>query len=117
MFFLIFVRLFFIEIIKHNDYETLLNKQHISATSIKANRGDIYALNKSGKPVKLTENITLYDVAFDLTLIGVDTGGNSRVPKVIEYLTPVVYKHLCELNGMDTEVTKEECINNVELFA
>ena len=117
MFFLIFVRLFFIEIIKHNDYETLLNKQHTSATSIKANRGDIYALNKSGKPVKLTENITLYDVAFDLTLIGVDTGGNSRVPKVIEYLTPVVYKHLCELNGMDTEVTKEECINNVELFA
>ena len=117
LFVIIIVRIFYIGVIKHNYYETILNNQHSSSTAIKAERGDIYALNKSGQPVKLTENITLYDVAFDLTLIGVDKNGISMKGKIIEYLTPVVYKHLCEINGMNIHVTKEECITNVELFA
>jgi hypothetical protein len=33
----------------------------------------------------------------------------------IDIITPVVYKHFCELYGMQ-EVTKLQCIKNIEYF-
>ena len=36
--------------------------------------------------------------------------------KFIDIIAPVVYKHLCELYGMK-EVTKLECIKNIEQFS
>ncbi len=119
MFLVILGKLFYVQIIRHSYYETLLNKQHTRSTSIKAERWDIYALNRTGQPVKLTENITLYDVAFDLTILG-NTGTKdhpiSLKPRVIELITPVVYKHFCEINGLE-KVDTEGCINNIEQFA
>ena len=35
--------------------------------------------------------------------------------KFIDIITPVVYKHFCELYGMQ-EVTKLQCIKHIELF-
>ncbi|MDR3168914.1 MAG: hypothetical protein LBU27_04060 [Candidatus Peribacteria bacterium] len=120
LFFLLFaiivVRLFYIQVIQHKTYDTKLNAQHTRSTSVKANRGDIYAVDKSGQPVKLTENISLYDVALDPTLVGVTTGDISLKPRLIELLTPVVYKHLCVIYGMQ-QVSPEECVKNVEVFA
>jgi cell division protein FtsI/penicillin-binding protein 2 len=73
LFFLLFgviiIRLFYLQIIQHQAYDAKLNSQHTRSTSVKANRGNIYALDKSGQPVKLTENMTLYDIALDPTLI------------------------------------------------
>jgi cell division protein FtsI/penicillin-binding protein 2 len=110
------IKLFYLQIIQHQVYDGKLNIQHTRSTSVKANRGDIYALDKSGQPVKLTENMTLYDVALDPTLIGETTGGVSLKPRLIELMTPVVYKHLCTIHEMD-EVTPEGCIQNIEAFA
>lgn len=66
----------------------------------------------------------LYDLALDpddLTEFpvenakkGLPTG--SMKPRFIEIIAPIIYKHLCELNGMNTP-TKTECVKNVELFA
>jgi cell division protein FtsI/penicillin-binding protein 2 len=38
LFFIIITKLFYVQIVKHNYYETLLNKQHTRSTSIKAKR-------------------------------------------------------------------------------
>ena len=110
------LRLFQLQVIKHSEYDGRLNRQHTRSTSVRANRGDIYAVDKSGQPVKLTENLTLYDIALDLTMIGETTGGVLMKPRLIELITPVVYKHFCEINGMN-QVTPEKCITNLETFA
>ena len=65
MFLIIIIRLFYLQIIQHDNYNTELIKQSTSLASIKAERGDIYALDKTWQPVKLTENINLYDIAID----------------------------------------------------
>jgi cell division protein FtsI/penicillin-binding protein 2 len=115
MFSIIIIKLFYLQVIQYPTYDTKLNVQHTRSTSVKANRGDIYARDKSGQPVKLTENLSLYDVALDPTLIGTTTGGVSLKGRLIELLTPVVYQHLCVINGMDP-VSPEGCVKNVESF-
>ena len=57
LFLVIVIRLFYLQIIQHNSYNAELIKQSTSLASIKADRWDIYALDKTGQPVKLTENI------------------------------------------------------------
>ena len=51
LFFLFFgvivVRLFYLQVIQHQMYDTKLNIQHTRSTSVKADRGDIYALDNS----------------------------------------------------------------------
>ena len=116
LFAIIVVRLFYLQIIQHQVYDGKLNVQHTRSTSVKADRGDIYAMDKSGQPVKLTENITLYDVALDPTLIGDNAQGISLKPRVVELMTPIVYQHLCRINGME-QVTPEGCVRNIEIFA
>lgn len=73
-----------------------------------AKRGDIYAHDKGSNPVKLTENITNYNVFVDPKFI-------RDKKKFIDLITPVIYKHLCEIYGMK-KVTSMECIQNVEAF-
>jgi cell division protein FtsI/penicillin-binding protein 2 len=116
LFAVIVIRLFYLQVIQYPNYDAKLNAQHTRSTSVKANRGDIYARDKSGQPVKLTENLSLYDVALDPTLVGNTTGNVSLKARLIEVLTPVVYKHLCVINGMDL-VSPEGCIKNIETFA
>ena len=62
MLIVIVFRLFYLQVFQHDKYNTELIKQSTSLASIKADRWDIYALDKTGQPVKLTENINLYDV-------------------------------------------------------
>jgi cell division protein FtsI/penicillin-binding protein 2 len=51
LFFLLFavivIRLFYLQVIQHQNYDNKLNLQHTRSTSVKANRGDIYAVDKS----------------------------------------------------------------------
>lgn len=120
MFFLLFliilIRLFQLQIVNHTKYDTLLTNQHTRTTSTKAERGAIYALDKSGQPIKLTENMTLYDIAIDPTMIGLTTGDVLMKDRVIELLVPVLYRHFCEIYGM-TKPSAEECVQHIEVFA
>lgn len=108
LFLIITIRLFFLQVINHNTYEWLLSEQHVSESTLKAKRWDIYAHDKSANPVKLTENITTYNVFVDPKFI-------RDKKKFIDIVTPVIYQHLCELYGME-KVTPIECIKNVETF-
>ena len=118
MFLIIIIRLFYLQIIQHENYNTELIKQSTSLASIKAERWDIYALDKTGQPVKLTENINLYDIALDPREIGYGTGWNIVKDRFIELLSPIVYKHLCIIHWMENiEWNTEECMKNIESFA
>lgn len=118
MFLVIVVRLFYLQIIQHENYNTELIKQSTSLASIKAERWDIYALDKTGQPVKLTENINLYDVALDPREIWYGTGWRPMKDRFIELLAPVVYKHLCVIHWMENiEWDTEKCMKNIESFA
>ena len=118
MFLVIVIRLFYLQIIQHDNYNTELIKQSTSLASIKAERWDIYALDKTGQPVKLTENINLYDIAIDPREIWYNTWGVLMKNRLIELLSPIVYKHLCVIHWMDDiQWDKEQCIKNIESFA
>ena len=116
MFFVIIVRLFYLQIIQHNNYNAELMKQSTSLASINAERWDIYALDKTGQPVKLTENINLYDIALDPREIWQDSSWRFMKDRFIELISPIVYKHLCIIHWMEN-VNKEDCIKNIESFA
>ena len=118
MFLVIVIRLFYLQIIQHENYNTELIKQSTSLASIKAERWDIYALDKTWQPVKLTENINLYDIALDPREIWYGTGWVLKKDRFIELISPIVYKHLCIIHWMDNiEWNTEECIKNIESFA
>ena len=118
LFLVIIIRLFYLQIIQHNSYNAELIKQSTSLASIKADRWDIYALDKTGQPVKLTENINLYDIALDPREIWYSTWGVLMKGRFIELLSPIVYKHLCEIHWMeDITSDKEQCLKNIESFA
>lgn len=116
MFFVIIIRLFYLQIIQHDRYEAELLQQSTSLASIKADRWDIYALDKTWQPVKLTENINLYDVALDPREIGYNLNGKLMKDRLVELIAPIVYKHLCIIHWMDS-VTQEQCVENIESFA
>lgn len=118
LFLVIIIRLFYLQIIQHNNYDAELIKQSTSLASIKADRWDIYALDKTGQPVKLTENINLYDIALDPREIWYSSWNILMKNRFIDIISPIVYKHLCIIHWMnDIQWDKEQCIKNIESFA
>jgi cell division protein FtsI/penicillin-binding protein 2 len=108
LFLILVVRLFYLQIIQHNYYDNLLNQQHVSETSLKAKRGNIFADDKAEKHIQLTDNISMYNIFVDPKFIW-------NKEKFIDIVAPVVYQHFCQLYGMQ-EVTQVECIHNIEQF-
>ncbi len=108
LFLILILRLFYLQIIEYNYYDTTLNQQHVSETSLVAKRGNIFADDKAAKHIQLTDNISMYNVFVDPKFIW-------DKEKFIDIITPVVYKHFCELYGMK-EVSSIECIQNIEQF-
>ncbi len=88
------VRLFYLQVVQHEYYVGLANKEQLKQLVIPAQRGEIYALD-GNRPVKLVLNETVYTVFADPKVIEdpdkiIDTiqqvaGGNAR-PKLDELL-------------------------------
>ncbi|HPC34800.1 MAG TPA: hypothetical protein PLP73_03970, partial [Candidatus Absconditabacterales bacterium] len=109
LFLILLIRLFVVQIVNHKKYDDILNKQHMSQSFLKAERGNILAYDKSHNEVKLTENISTHNVFIDPKFIG-------DKERFIELFRPIAYTHLCEINGME-KVEKIDCIKNLEVFA
>lgn len=105
---MLILRLFYLQIIRHGYYDTLLNQQHVSETSLKAKRGNVFADDKAEKHIQLTDNITMYNIFVDPKFIW-------DKEKFIDIISPVVYEHFCKLYGMQ-EMTQLQCIKNIEIF-
>ena len=118
LFIIVILRLFYLQVIQHDNYDAELLKQSTSLASINAERWDIYALDKTWQPTKLTENINLYDIAVDPREIWYNSWWVLMKVRFIELISPIVYKHLCIIHWMDNiQWNKEECIKNIESFA
>lgn len=109
LFLLIFSRLFRLQVVKSEHYSKILSSQHYSKSLLKAKRGNIFVMDKAWKEQKLTENILLYNIFVDPKFV-------NRKPQVIEKITPLLYRHFCELNWL-AKPDKEECIKNIEKFS
>lgn len=109
LFLILIIKLFFLQIVNHTHYDTLLNQQHASEMSLTAKRGNIFADDKSAKHIQLTDTINLYNIYVDPKFIWDKT-------KFIDLLTPVIYQHFCNLYGMQ-EVSLLQCIKNLEVFS
>lgn len=108
LFFIVILRVFYLQVVKWNYYDQLLTNIHSSVSELVAQRGHIYVTDSSDKPTKLTENITLYNLFVDPDHI-------SDKNKFIEIMTPIIYYHLCVLNGFD-KPDNITCIKNIEDF-
>lgn len=64
---IIIVRLFFIQIVNHNDWVAKADEQHTVLETITPKRGEIYMMDK-GEPVAVVLNQTLYQVVIDPTV-------------------------------------------------
>ena len=62
------VRLFYLQIIKHDYYVALAHTEQVKREGVAASRGEIYALN-GDEPVKLVMNETVYTVFVDPVVI------------------------------------------------
>jgi len=102
MFFVILMRLFWLQVVTSFTYEDQLIKQHFTTQDIKADRGNIYVTDDAGLPMQLTESVDLYTISIDPKYI-------YHKEKVIDLLTPFIYQHYCSLRGTAIP-TKLECI-------
>ena len=106
---ILLVRVFYIQVIQWSYYQTLLSKNHNLSKTTAATRWNIYVSDASQiQPLKLTENVTLYNMFVDPSLV-------YDKERLINILSPLVYIHLCQTNGFD-KVDKESCLKNVESF-
>lgn len=109
LFFVIVARLFYLQVILADYYDNVLQLQHVRATTLQADRWHIYVTDRSNKEIKLTENITLYNLFIDPEFV-------KDKDKLINVLSPLIYYHLCKLNWF-TQPDNQRCIENVERFA
>lgn len=105
----IIIRLFYLQVIEARTYSDNLTAQHFNTIDIKAKRGNIYVTDASNKPLALTQNIEIYNLFIDPKFV-------RDKARVIDILSPVLYTHLCQKNGLD-DVDTLGCINNIERFA
>ena len=61
-------RLFYVQVLEHDFYVKLADKEQIKQFTLRASRGEIYAMD-GDTPVKLVMNTTVYTVWADPTLV------------------------------------------------
>lgn len=109
LFSIIFLRLFYLQVVESKYYSDVLIWQHYTQSLLKAKRGDIYAVDKSWNKVKLTTSTDLYTLYVDPKFV------NDKA-KLIQVLTPLVYEHFCVNFALATP-DKFECVRNIEKFS
>lgn len=108
-FFILFIRLFDIQILNYDKYNNLLISQHYNVSNLEPIRWNIYLEDKNENPIALTENINLYNLYADPYIIW----DRNKLSKL---LTPILYKHFCVRYKLD-KVDKFDCIKNIEKFS
>ena len=107
--FILWIRLFYLQIIKASKYKNLLFSQHYSVSNLEPERWNIYLEDKNKDKIALTENINLYELYADPYIIWDKN-------KLAQLLWPVVYNHFCKRYRLE-KVNKLECIKNIEKWS
>lgn len=96
-------RLFQLQVLKQDVYEQRMISQHFQNTNIKAKRWNIFLETKSGAPLQLTNNIDLYDVFADPSII---YDKQTFINEVSSYIT----LHLCNFLEQNSQIAKSSDI-------
>ena len=108
-FLIIVLRLFYLEVVQGDYYRDLLVNQHYTKSELRAKRGQIFVTDRSGKHLQLTENVPFFNLYVDPKFV------NDK-PKLISVLTPILYKHFCEIYGLQ-QPTIRQCAENIQEFS
>lgn len=66
---IVLFRAFYIQVVKHNYYISLADKQYISTVAVAFDRGTIFLSHRNGDPVPAAQLITKYRIAIDPTIL------------------------------------------------
>ncbi len=108
-FVIIVMRLFYLEVVQGDYYRDLLVNQHYTKSELRAKRGQVFVTDKSGKHLQLTENVPFFNLYVDPKFV------NDK-PKLISVLTPILYKHFCEIYGLQ-QPNIRQCAENIQEFS
>lgn len=103
IFVIIIWRLFQLQVFKQDVYEERMISQHFQNTNIKAKRWNIFLETKSWSPIQLTNNIDLYDVFVDPSII---YDKQVFVNEIVWYIT----LHLCSFLWLDEQLAQSSNI-------
>lgn len=104
LFIIILIRLFYLQVIKHNEYSATANQQHFGAIDLPARRGEILVTDThSGEFSKLATNTTL-DLLYVDPLIADDK------PEIAKSLAPLLF---IQEDYDECLNTPDECYYNV----
>ncbi|HCC05821.1 TPA: hypothetical protein DEP94_00430 [Candidatus Nomurabacteria bacterium] len=65
----VILRAFYIQVIKHNYYTSLADRQYVSSARASFDRGNIFLSHRNGDPIPAAQLITEYRIAIDPTVI------------------------------------------------
>lgn len=103
VFAIILGRLFQLQVIKQKVYQDKMISQHFQNTNIQAKRGNIFLETKSWEPIQLTNNVDLYDIFVDPSII------YDKEVFIKEILWPITFQ-LCSFLQQDAQITKSSNI-------
>lgn len=109
LFLILLIRIFQLQVVEAEEHMQDLRAQHATHTTLEASRWNIYLENQeTEEKMQLTENIDIYTLYVDPKFI-------EEQERFVEKITPVVYRHFCEINWL-THPDEKECIENIEDF-
>jgi len=109
LFLVLLMRLFALQVINGERYTNILVQQHFTKSTLKAERGHVFMVDSAGKPVQLTENVELFTLYVDPKFV-------LDKPRMISFLTPLMYQHFCMEYGIH-EPDMLTCVKNIEAFS
>lgn len=93
MFFIIIIRLFYVQIIAHDDYKAKADNKHQAQVELIGDRGNIYFQNlKSGTNFPVAINRITYNIGFDANIIGQNQSNKVQIKEFIEQNFPDIDK-------------------------
>lgn len=110
---IIVVRLFFIQIIEHNDWVSRAAEQQTLLETIEAKRGDIYMM-EDGEPVKVVMNQTVYSVVIDPQITNKDDLKELLNQYAKDYITVDIDK-VYEIEGLRYSVVAKNLTRDIAL--
>ena len=108
LFFVLLLRLFFLQIVQRDYWWEVLLNQHYTKSDLVAERWNIFVIDKAWKQLQLTENVEHFTLFADPKFI-------LDKERVIDVLTPIIYTHFCEIYQLEYPDARW-CIENLEVF-
>jgi cell division protein FtsI/penicillin-binding protein 2 len=104
---IILIRSFYVQVLKHNEYTALADRQYISSTPINFDRGAIFFSHYKKEPVLAGELRTVYRIAIDPTSIIDKELVYKKLQEVMSIDRDVFMSKAAKLNDPYEEVAKD----------